>query len=567
MSAEKCPRRAPIAQWFIRRNPLYIISAVLMAIAARFLLVNPDHPAGNQGVIFLTLLALLVYQWTVGLVILVLHRTRRAPEDLPSLLFVAGLFWTGPLAATVELTALDLQLGTLIATGVALIAFADLIILCGCLQLRFHTTTYLGSALCLGSLVWLSSAVRAANASAGKHELVFYGGFWLFAFSILAFAMAPPPKPRKFVLDEQATLPGLPVEYAFIALVIAAGIAQLFGINHAMYCNAKPLYFAPILLSLAAIGFAWTGRMESGRGWAIAAVSALPIAAAILARGLFHNNVPVLDLPVWFQRPLPIVLFASAGIYLFGAWCHRDKFLMHAAAFSLVIAMNTSHVPIIFSANELGLSVEAIRSPRNMTSMLLGLITLYLFVTALIQRSRIDVGLALVTALAVSFLQSERLHKHEGPLNILAVGWFLFAVAHLSKTKLSFFVRLLPVLLVLGCSWRLTYHTDAAGIARASLVLMMLLLFAAGLLWRWTHYLPTAIVLTAVCGIAAGRNTLRDSVTVRSTIAVISSFTTLALGAWVSWRKEHWLAQDRAEAGVSLSNPDETGHHSPPTDA
>jgi hypothetical protein len=87
-----------------RRNPLYLLSAAAMAVGARLYLVTPDAPAGEIGLILLTLGVLQLYEIAASAVLLTLHRFRRSPEDLPSLLLVAGLFWTGPLAATVEMT-------------------------------------------------------------------------------------------------------------------------------------------------------------------------------------------------------------------------------------------------------------------------------------------------------------------------------------------------------------------------------------------------------------------------------------------------------------------------------
>ena len=90
-----------------------------MAVGARLYLVSPGSYAGDLGLILITSRAFLqAYKWAVMSILLLLHRSRRSPEDEPSLLLVAALFWTGPLAAVTELSTRDAHQGLLAAIGV-----------------------------------------------------------------------------------------------------------------------------------------------------------------------------------------------------------------------------------------------------------------------------------------------------------------------------------------------------------------------------------------------------------------------------------------------------------------
>ena len=96
MNTETQPGTRQLVNWFIQRNPTYLISACLMAIGTRLLLVSPSDPTGDIKLILLTLAILQVYEWAVGAILLALHQAARSPEDRPSLLLVATIFWTGP---------------------------------------------------------------------------------------------------------------------------------------------------------------------------------------------------------------------------------------------------------------------------------------------------------------------------------------------------------------------------------------------------------------------------------------------------------------------------------------
>ena len=121
--------------WAIQRNPAYLVSAALTAVGARLFLVGPADPAGDIRLILLTFGVLQVYEWAVEGILIALHRAGRSPEDQPSLLLVATVFWTGPMAATMEMIAYRPRLGTYLAAGACMIALGELRTCCRMLGL------------------------------------------------------------------------------------------------------------------------------------------------------------------------------------------------------------------------------------------------------------------------------------------------------------------------------------------------------------------------------------------------------------------------------------------------
>jgi len=70
MTGEAAMLRANWAGWWVRRNPMYLVSAVFMAGGARMYLVSPGTRPGDIGLILLTLGILQAYEWAVTGVLL-----------------------------------------------------------------------------------------------------------------------------------------------------------------------------------------------------------------------------------------------------------------------------------------------------------------------------------------------------------------------------------------------------------------------------------------------------------------------------------------------------------------
>ncbi|WP_410967556.1 hypothetical protein, partial [Salmonella sp. SAL4456] len=63
MSGEMRVDSARWLEWILRRNPLYLMSAILMAVGARLFLVDPINAPGDIELILVTLIALQAYEW------------------------------------------------------------------------------------------------------------------------------------------------------------------------------------------------------------------------------------------------------------------------------------------------------------------------------------------------------------------------------------------------------------------------------------------------------------------------------------------------------------------------
>lgn len=146
--------------WLIDRNPTYLVSACLVAVGARGLLVDPASPAGDLVLIVVTLAALQLYEWAVGAILIALHRARKSPEDEPSLLLVGALFWTGPVAATLEMIALRPNLGTAMTAGACVIAIGEMLTVCRVLGIALRRGTYVVASC---SIALLAVAAHAGD--------------------------------------------------------------------------------------------------------------------------------------------------------------------------------------------------------------------------------------------------------------------------------------------------------------------------------------------------------------------------------------------------------------------
>ena len=122
----------------------------------------------------MTLVALQTYEWAVSGILLVLHRWRRAPEDEPSLLLVAAIFWTGPLAATTELGARDAHHGMLCAIAVGVFATMELLVVPRGVMLRMGWSARVQALLALLLLI-VAPRVLHVYDDAGTDEVFLYG--------------------------------------------------------------------------------------------------------------------------------------------------------------------------------------------------------------------------------------------------------------------------------------------------------------------------------------------------------------------------------------------------------
>lgn len=242
--------------WWLRRNPLYLMSAACMAVGARLYLVSPGSYAGDAGLILVTLGVLQFYKWAVTGILLLLHRSRRSPEDEPSLLLVAALFWTGPMAATIEMSAVQAEKGLLFSIAVLLFALLELAVVHRAIVLQLSFASRLLGGACLLLLVIAPWRLHVDTA-AGTNEIFLYLCWWLLgAVALLALGGIRAASPAQLAAGTVHR------ELAFVAIVLAATATHLVGMNYAFVGHRTARRARP---GHAAVRPQRPGRCTSGR--------------------------------------------------------------------------------------------------------------------------------------------------------------------------------------------------------------------------------------------------------------------------------------------------------------
>lgn len=314
--------------WWVQRNPTYLLSAACMAVGARLYLVHPGTAAGDLGVILITLGVLQLYEWAVAGVLVLLHRFRKAPEDQPSLLLVAALFWTGPLAATVELSAQYRTAGLLAALAIFFIGWLELWSVQRTLRLRLGLGPCLAATACFALLVIAPAYLHVGASAGGTDDIFLYLCWWWLAFFALAGGLAlrwqpdGPPAPARLIRDA-----------LFLFVTTAAAAAHLYAMNYAYYGHARAFYAGPLLLVLAAVVFELHAAGVRVRGLT-ALATVLPFVALATARYGFDPAVPTAALPELLQKPVLLMGLLTVAVYWFGAWRTRQPLLFHLGTFT-----------------------------------------------------------------------------------------------------------------------------------------------------------------------------------------------------------------------------------------
>lgn len=549
---------ARCAEWVIRRNPAYLLSAALMAVGARLYLVNPEDAAGDVGVMLLTLGVLQTYEWAVGGILLLLHRTRRSLEDRPSLLLVATLFWTGPLAATIEMTAWRPQLGTGLAAGACVIALAELRLVCRALGLRLSPAGQAVGAACVMLLAAAPPLLKVSEATPRTNELYLYGAWWILGGIVLMALGSVRVYRRGRPPSRQPQGPGaLGGEILFLAITTGATACHLVGMNHGFYCHAVAFYASPFIVAASIVAMDYLSLMSRPSRWLIGACATLPGGAVLLATRPFDPEVPLMLLPRWLHDPMLSVLLIAAAAWWFGYVRHRITLLLHAGNVGLGAAAYRVLAGLAGDGAVAGPLPAGLATARDLWVVALYVVAGYLLVSAWLRRSRIEaLGAVIVHHAAVTLLVLNRTPAGGFIISLLA-GWSVLIGLHLATRRPRLWARLVPVAFLLIVPW--TYDADPLlqWPARAHAASLIVALFIAGYLWRWTHYRPMAGALVAaqivfVAGQWAAEGQHSAAVTV-----VGIGFLVLAGGALISWHKQNLL--DRLSRPKDKERPEETG--------
>jgi hypothetical protein len=516
-----------------------------MAVGARLYLVQPNTPVGDIGVILVTLGVLQVYEWAVTAILLLLHRWRRSPEDEPSLLLVAALFWTGPLAATVELSARQAREGLLCAVGVLVFALIELFIVRRSLALGLSGPTRVLAVACFVLLVVAPAVLHVENGP-GTNELFLYGCWWLLAaIALLAVAGL-----RTYGLGpramEGAARARLAVEAGFVAMLLAASATHLYGMNYAFFGHARAFYGSPLLVAAACVAFEYLARSGLRRGWLLAGASVPAVAALALSLQAFDPEVPIRELPRWLRDPLFTALVLATVVWWVGALRNRSAALLHAGNVALACAvLRGVHE---FRAPGAGPAIPGAAGVpgRDLAALALLALAAYLLIAACVRRSRAEAILGLTSLQAAVVVWAL-----ERPGATLMIGvsacWMLLIAAHLGVRRPDLNTVLWLLAIMLGIGWYYDFDAGWCWVARANAAAVIAVLLGVGQVWRVTRYRAVGAGVLVANGLFFGGRGLANAANPMATLIIAGSFVLLVAGAAVSWHKAALLALARRE--------------------
>lgn len=335
MASQLQSRCARPLVWWIERNPTYLLSAAAMTVGAKLYLDAPDARPGDVGLILLTLGLLQAYKLAVSAVLVLLYRLRKGLDDQPSLRLVAAAFWTGPLAATLELTQYDPRLGGNLAIAACIAALTELWIVPRTAGLRLRPSCLLLAGLCIIVVTTAPMRLYVPPGVPGTDEIALYGFWWLLGgLTLLALPS----------IQSRGTPPTSPsnprrLELAFLAIVIAATATHLYAMNYAFFGNARSFYAAPLLAAATIVLTEFFTRNPVAWKTVPHAVALLPVAAIVLSGQGFHQNVPLDRLPTAFRDPLITTLLIAAVAWWYGFIRCRAVTLLHAASAAAALAV------------------------------------------------------------------------------------------------------------------------------------------------------------------------------------------------------------------------------------
>lgn len=539
--------------WWVRRNPTYLLSAAAMASGAKLYLDAPNARAGDIGLILLTLGVLQLYELAVSTALVVLHHLRRSPEDQPSLLLVAALFWTGPLAATLELSEHDARLGLGFAVAACVLGLAELQSLRRWLGLRISPAGSLVAGLCLLLITLAPWRLRVPYAATGTDELSLYGCWWLLA----AVALFGLPAVRwhawharpNGVTGEAAR--ALKRELAFLALVAVAAGTHLYAMNYTFCGHARAFYAAPLLLAAVLVGWESLAALDTRDRTGHVVCAALPVIAIMLSWQGFDREVPAAQLPPPLRDPRLAILVFAALAWWYGAARHRLALLVHAgsaaAALTILLALPRP-VP----------AIEIVRPaapwPLAIVFAVYGMAA-YFLLSGLWRRSRPELGAALLASMVATSAWVWRRTDGDVLVILLVIGWGWLLATHLGAAARNWGLRIAPLLLLVAASCGFDFDARLCWLARSHALALTLVLLSAGWLWPLTRYVRLGSaaggVWFAFClarGVTQGPNAV-------ASLTVVSAFALLAAGVAISWHKHRLLVPPRAVA-VGGDSPD-----------
>jgi hypothetical protein len=547
--------------WWCRRNPTYLVSAGLMAVGARLYLVSPSTRAGDIGIILLTLGVLQAYEWTVGGIVVALHRWGRSPEDKPSLLWVAALFWTGPLAATTEMTAHAPGLGLILGVAACVVAMIEFWTLHRVLQLRFSPFS---SLVACGVVILLAIAppvLRVPEAVNGTNEVFLYLSWWLVAaIALMGVGIARFHAVHlRFEPDYDDATESAISEVLLFCLLIAALAAHLVGMNYGFFGHARLFYAAPLVAVLSVVGFELLKTWQQETASLMVLPALAPLLAILASLESFDPHMPVEMLPVVLHKPMVTTLLLAGLAWWFGAWRHSDGVLLHMGSLSVGLAIYQSGVWNWGGSIAAGTGVEvpSVRLSQDTLALVLYALAGYFMLMGMIRRSREELLIGLATHLAaLAMLVLGRVHG-DVLIVLLVGGWSWLLGLHLYARRPSSLAICVPVGFLMLVTWGYEFNSELLWHARSHAVGMILILSLIALAGGRPIYRYTAGGCGVLHGLFYPAVAVASGEHAAATSVVIAAFVALAGGTGISWFKQLlidrliWTEPGTAAEGVA----------------
>jgi len=535
MATAAASRLTRVLHWTLDRNPTYLLSAVAMALGAKLYLFAPNDRAGDVGLILLTLAALQFYEIAVSTILIALHACGRSLEDGPSLLIVAAIFWTGPLAATLELSELDGALGFGFALLAAVVALIEMRTVQRALDLRFSLFGQFAAAAGLLLLVEAPLRLRIAHGQGGTDELALYWFWWILAGIILLAIpairrnAAPPTNP----FELNGTRNRLHLELAFIAAVVCAVACQLYAMNYAFFGHAVVSYGVPILAALALPAFEYLKLCGIRRRAALAGVAALPLIAIMLATQPLSEALTA-RLPAPLADPLVAALCLAAGAWWYGCVRNGAAVLVHAGSAALVAAFFRV-VDVPEPASAAAYAGEPLM--RLELALFAYALSAYLLLVGWVRRSKGEVGAALAAhVVAVALILNGRTAADTTIVCLLS-GWTVLAALHLFCPRTPGWARCVVVgyLAVATSAAELLEPLRVLGWTHAAALTTILVMLG----WRYprTRYRTLGLIAGSICAATFLLGKIAGGSNPAAALTIVAAFVLLASGALVSWCK------------------------------
>lgn len=523
----------PALRWWVQRNPAYVLSAACIACAARMFLVPAEKPpAGDLAVILITLGVLQAYEIGVTAVMLLLHRHRRSPEDQPSLFIIEAIFWTGPLIATMEMAALDRNLGLSLALAAAVVAIGELQTLARYFHWRLAWSTHAIAAALVLLVAIAQPMLHVVDPKAGTNELLLYALWWVVAALILT------------------AIPGLRraararIDAGVLVAATAAALLHLWAMNHAFFGHARLFYAAVPLAAAAAAGMLAVrpGRDDSTYSL-VALFFWLPVVGVVVSFSRFDMAFPIGDLPRVLRDPLFVSLALAAGAWLCGFARHRYAVLLHAAALAAIYAGERLYFSGVLrgDVNWVGPSLESSTAVERGVMVLTA--AWYFGGLAVRYRARGAVAWMLVLhQFGVTSLVTANTRAAEFAL-LVTWAWTALLVIHLAFDQPRLLLRLMPIALLAVVTAEYADRADVQFYARAHGVFLLLALTVAGWLMPWTHYRSVAVALATLAFAPAVVRWLDRTRHGPALAMAAAGFALLAAGTAISWWKQALLVR------------------------